>query len=441
MSAPLVAIVGAPNVGKSTLFNRLVRERRAIVTDEPGVTRDRLYGELELGGRRIRIVDTGGLAPGLEQPFAEEIARQAERAMDEASCLLLVVDGRAGATALDRELAAHLRRRGVPIVLVANKLDTPSLAALAHELFDLGLGEPQPVSAEHGLGIDALIERLEAVLELEGRPAPEAPAEGPRPLAVAIVGRPNVGKSSLLNRLVGEERAMVSEVPGTTRDSVDTLIEVGSRSYRLIDTAGIRRRGRAISRAERSSVARAHRNIERCDVAVLVLDATEPFGAQDAHIAGYVAAGFKPLIVALNKWDLVAERESQARQRTEEVRARLRFAKQAPLLLISARTGQRVARIFGLASELHEAAGIRVATPEVNRMLQELGLAAGEPGPAGPRLYYATQTGIHPPSFVVFCNDPRRVHFSLRRRLENSLRERFAFDGAPIRLSFRARRT
>ena len=438
--APLVAIVGAPNVGKSTLFNRLVGGRPAIVSDEPGVTRDRLYGEVRRAGMHIRIVDTGGLSPGDDAPFTEAISRQAERAMAEAACLLFVVDARAGVTALDREVAARLRRRGTPIVLVANKVDAPRVEAEVPELFELGLGEPQPISAEHGLGIEALLERIEPIVAHDA-PAPAATGESePKTLALAIVGRPNVGKSSLLNRLAGEERVLVSEIPGTTRDAVDTLLVVGARRYRLIDTAGMRKRGRPGTHAERVSVARAHDNIDAADVAVLVLDGTDTFAAQDAHIAGYVAERGKPLVVAVNKWDLVAEREEAAKRITAEVQERLRFAKQAPVVLISARTGQRVRRVLEVASALHEAAGVEVSTPELNRWLHDLGLGQGEIASGGARFYYGTQTGRRPPRFVLFCNDPKKVHFSLRRRLENSLRERFGLDGVPIRLVLRSRR-
>lgn len=441
MSAPLVAIVGAPNVGKSTLFNRLARGRRAIVTNEPGVTRDRLYGEVRDVERPFRIVDTGGLTPNTAAPFAEEIARQADTAMDEAVCLLLVIDARAGVTAVDREVARLLRIRGLPILVVANKIDSPKVEELTHELYELGLGDPSAVSAEHGLGIDALIARVEAVLN-ERSPAisPSTEREEQRPLSIAIVGRPNVGKSSLLNHLVGEERALVSEIPGTTRDAVDTMLVIGDKRYRLIDTAGIRRRGRIRLRAERFSVARARRNIDRCDVAVLVLDATESFGAQDAHIAGYVMDAYKPLVVGVNKWDLIDGREDQAKRWSEEIRHRLRFVKCAPLVLISAVTGQRVHKVLERAEELWAAAGIAVPTPEVNHWLQAVGGGEGKAAPGAPRFYYATQTGSHPPSFVVFCSNPERIHFSFRRRMENTLRERFGFGGTPIRLEFRARR-
>jgi GTP-binding protein len=334
---------------------------------------------------------------------------------------------------------AYLRKRDLPILLVANKVDGPKVASHVDELYELGLGDPVPVSAEHGLGIEDLLESVERVLEA-GTSSEAADDDAPGALSIAIVGRPNVGKSSLLNRLVGEERVLVSEIPGTTRDAVDTLLDTGERRYRLVDTAGIRRRGRVRLRAERFSVARARRNIDRCDVAILVLDATEPFGAQDAHIAGYVIDAYKPLVVAVNKWDLIEGREEEAKRWTAEVRHRLRFVKQAPLVLTSAKTGQRVSRVLVHADELHRAAGIKVPTPEVNRWLQEVGQRPGRTGPGSPRLLYATQTGTHPPRFVLFCNDPSRVHFSFRRHLENSLRERFGFDGAPIRLEFRSRR-
>lgn len=440
VSLPLVAIVGAPNVGKSTLFNRLIRSRRAIVTDEPGVTRDRLYGEVRISELPFRIVDTGGLTPNNAAPFAQEIERQADNAMGEAACLIFVMDARAGITAVDREVSEFLRKRGLPILLVANKVDGPKVEADVHELYELGLGDPISVSAEHGLGVDELLTAVELTLATHASSSVDAEETGPRPLNVAIVGRPNVGKSSLLNRLVGEERVLVSEIPGTTRDSIDTLLDAGDRRYRLIDTAGIRRRGRVRQGAERFSVARARKNIDRCDVAILVLDASEPFGAQDAHIAGYINDAFKPLVVAVNKWDLIEGREEQAKRWSAEVRHRLRFVKQAPMALISAKTGQRVSRVLEHADELYAAAGIEVPTPEVNRWLQGLGHRPATAGPSAPRMLYATQTGTRPPRFVIFCNDPSRIHFSFRRYLENSLRERFGFVGAPIRLEFRSRR-
>jgi GTP-binding protein len=443
VALPLVTIVGAPNVGKSTLFNRLVGRRRAIVTNEPGATRDRLYGVVRTSGRPFRLVDTGGLIPdAVDVPYAREIERQAEAALEDSAVILFVVDARAGATAVDRDLGRMLRRRNKPLLLVANKIDSEAQEALLGELHDFGLGAPLPMSAEHGRGQAELLERIGALLERIHEAPPPAEAEGTG-VRVAIVGRPNVGKSSLLNRLVGEERAVVSELPGTTRDPIDTWLEIGDRRYCLIDTAGIRRRGRVKLRVERFSVTRARRNIERCDVAVLVLDGSREFAAQDAHIAGYVRDAFKPMVVAVNKWDLVERREDAAKRWADRIRTRMKFAKEVPLMLVSARSGQRVTKILDHVDALHSAAGITVPTVELNRWLQEEVAPTTRRAPARGdllRLYYVTQTGIRPPTFVFFCNDPRRVHFSLRRQLENSLRRRFAFSGAPLRLGFRARR-
>jgi GTP-binding protein len=435
-------------VGKSTLFNRLVGGRRAIVTDEPGVTRDRLHGTVDDTEPPFELVDTGGLLPGARHvPFAEEIERQAETALRGAALTLFVVDGRAGPSGTDLELAARLRRRDLPLILVLNKVDGPRQEAQAAEATALGLGDPVPVSAEHGLGLAELVDAIEQALAHlpadrhaeEGAENAEAADEGVR---VAVVGRPNVGKSSLVNRLLGEERVVVSEIPGTTRDAIDTRLVLGDRRYVLIDTAGIRRRGKLQLRVERTSVARARQNIERCDVAVLVLDGSREFAAQDAHVAGHVRDALKPMVVAVNKWDLVAEREEAAKRWRERIRSRLKFAKETPLVLVSAVSGQRVTRILDEVDALHAQAGIRVPTTQVNRWLEQVaGPNMARPaGGDGLRVYYATQTGVRPPTFVLFCNDPRRVHFSFRRRLENTLRERFGFGGAPIRLQFRARR-
>jgi GTP-binding protein len=441
VSLPLVVIAGAPNVGKSTLFNRLVRRRTAIVTDEPGVTRDRVYGEVSDGPRPFRVVDTGGLTPDGSAPFAQEIARQAETAMEEAACILFVIDARAGATAVDREVAELLRRRGVPILLIANKIDSPAVQDLVHDLFDIGLGEPVPVSAEHALGIEELLDRIADVIGDAGE-RQEDEAQGPPALSVAIVGRPNAGKSSLLNRFVGEERAMVSDIPGTTRDAVDTMLVLGERRYKLIDTAGIRRRGKSRLSAEKFSVVRARRNIERCDVAVLVLDAEAGFAAQDAHIAGFIADAYKPVVAVINKWDLIQGRESEAKRWEDEVRRKLKFIKQIPMILVSAKTGQRVMKILDRVDTVHAEAGRRVPTPELNRWLRKVAGPRIDKAAGGRtlRVFYVTQAGTHPPRFVIFCNDRRLVHFSFERRLRNSLRESFGFGAAPIKLDFRSRR-
>jgi len=441
VAAPLIAIVGAPNVGKSTLFNRLTGRRTALVTDEPGVTRDRIYGTVRQGRRPFRLVDTGGLTPGLSAPFAEEIARQAEIALREAAGVLYLVDARAGASALDQELASRFRRRGIPVRLVANKVDAPSVLPLVHELHGLGLGEPIAVSAEHGDGIGELLEAVDAMLPASAEPEPP-PERDSAEVRVALVGRPNVGKSSLLNRLLGEDRVLVSEVPGTTRDAVDTPFTYQGRRYLLVDTAGIRRKGRVSQAADSLAMAAARRAIERAHVVVLVLDGTEPFAAQDAHIAGYAMEARRPVVVAVNKWDLVERREEAAAAWQDELRRRLRFVKEVPIILLSARTGQRVLKVLDHVDAVHAAGGRRVPTPELNRWLQAQAQTE-RTSPAGRhsvRLFYAAQTGVHPPRFVLFCNDARRVHFSLRRRLENSLREHFGFGAAPLHLQFRSRR-
>jgi GTP-binding protein len=442
VAAPLIAIVGAPNVGKSTLFNRLVGGRRALVTDEPGMTRDRNYGMVRRGTRPFRVVDTGGLTPGLDVPLAREIERQAELALNEAAGVLYVVDARAGANALDRELAARFRRRGIPVRLVANKVDAPSVEPLVHELHGLGLGEPIPISAEHGVGLDQLLDAVESMLGPLAETPPQTDSAAPVEVRVALVGRPNVGKSSLLNRLLGEDRVLVSALPGTTRDAVDTPFACRGRRYLLVDTAGIRRRGKVSKAAETLSVVLARRSIERADVVVLVVDATEAFAAQDAHIAGHAIEAKKPVVVAVNKWDLVEGKEVAAAAWQEELRRRLRFVKDVPIVLVSARTGQRVLKILDHVDAVHAAAGRRIPTPELNRWLhQEAQTERASPAAGGSvKLFYAAQTGVHPPRFVLFCNDARRVHFSLRRRLENSLRERFAFGAAPLHLQFRSRR-
>ncbi len=438
-SLPLVAIVGAPNVGKSTLFNRLVKMRSALVTDQPGLTRDRIYGVVREGERPFRIVDTGGLRWDNVE-FGQEILLQAEAALLEAKLVLFVVNGRVGATALDAEVASFLRRRGADILLVANKVDGPELDNTIHELHRLGLGEPFGVSAEHARGIEELLVAIEARLPSAGDTAEDDREK--EAIKVALVGRPNVGKSSLLNRLVGEERMMVSDVPGTTRDAVDTMLTLGDRRYQLVDTAGMRRKGLLHEAAESLSVMRARQAIERADIVVLVLDGSEPIAAQDTHIAGYAKDASRPIVVAINKWDLVEEREGKAKDWEAVVRERLRFVKEVPFVLVSAKSGQRVAKILDHVDELFADASKRVPTPALNTWLQEESAKErSAPAKGGSvRLFYATQTGIRPPRFIVFCNEARRLHFSLRRHLENSLRERFGFGAAPLRLTFRSRR-
>jgi len=437
MRRAIVAIVGAPNVGKSTLFNRMVGRRHAIVADEPGVTRDRLYGRVRRDGLDFSLIDTGGLTPQTDAIFSKEIDQQVQVAISEAALILFMLDGRAGITALDREITAMLRRSGVPLLLVANKIDGDKQELLVPELHELALGDPIAVSAEHGPGMSDLFDEIESFLG--ERSMPTESEDGNGPIRVAIVGRPNVGKSSLLNRLAGEERVMVSDMPGTTRDAIDTLITVDDREYLLIDTAGIRRPGRIREVIELFSVVRAKANIARCDVAIVVLDADEGISAQDTHIAGFVHDAFKPMVVAVNKWDLIEGREEQAKKWEEDVRDRLRFAKQVPMTLISALTGQRAIKVLDRVDEVHRSSGIQVSTANLNRWLEREVKHQGGSGKHPFRVYYGTQTGIYPPRFRFFCNDPKKAHFSFKRYLENSLREHFGFGASPIRIDYRPR--
>lgn len=439
---PIVAVVGRPNVGKSTLFNRLVGRRRALVTDEPGVTRDRLYGTVRTRAVEFALVDTGGISGDSDALLTRGIERQAEAAIDESAVVVFVVDGRAGRSPLDEEVAAFLRRRGKPVIVAVNKSEFRHAEGVAEAEFSaFGFGRPLPISAEHGEGIDDLLDRIAAAIGAVGDRG-ERSAVASAGIRIAIVGRPNVGKSSIVNRLLGTDRVLVSDVPGTTRDSVDSVLEKDGKIFVLVDTAGIRKRAKWSRSAERLAVVAAKQAIERAEVVVFVLDATEPLTSQDTHIAAYVERAARPFVIVVNKWDLASDREEKVKAWEREIRTRLRFAGTAPVLFTSARSGQRVARILDAAAEVHDAAGIRVPTPELNRWLarQAERERANPAGGKSIRLFYATQTGIHPPRFVLFCNDARRIHFSLRRRLENDLRESFGFGPAPVRLSFRSRR-
>jgi GTPase len=443
MPKPIIALVGRPNVGKSTLFNRLIGQRKAIVEDLPGTTRDRLYGESFWNGREFIVVDTAGLLFEEEDdslPIAQIARRtraQAELAIDEADAILFLVDGREGLTAADAEVAEVLRRTNKPVVLAANKADSPERQFDAVEFYALGLGEPIPMSAYHGIGtgdvLDALTERLPIMDD-----APEEEAT----IKVAIVGRPNVGKSSLLNRLLGEERSIVSDVPGTTRDTIDTLIHYHETPVLLIDTAGIRRRGKIEQGIEKYSVLRALRAVERCDVALLLIDAEEGVTAQDAHIAGMILEQRKGVALLVNKWDLIEKDDTTFNEFTRRMRQTFSFIPYAPLLFISAQTGQRVNKILDTVAEIYQERQKRIPTSELNQLLRQ---AVFDHPPASIhksahlRLYYVTQAGIAPPTFVFFANNAEELHFSYQRYLENRIREQYQFTGTPIKLVFRSR--
>jgi len=431
----VVAIVGRPNVGKSTLFNRLIGGRRAIVEDIPGTTRDRLYGETEWRDRAFTIIDTGGLETRGGEGYTALIREQVREAMAEADAILFMVDTAAGVTAADAEIAALLRRSDKTVLLVANKTDNAAREEHVVEFHELGFGDPIPISAYHGLGIRELQERL---LNL----TPESRAESAEDaLRLAIVGRPNVGKSALVNAVLGRERVIVSAEAGTTRDAVDTPFQYQDRAMVLVDTAGIRRPGKVERGVEKYSVMRAREAIDRCDIAVVVLDASGKVAAQDLHIAGYVADAFKGMIVAANKWDLVEDTEENRESFARRVLGRLRFTPWAPLAFVSAKTGLNVEGLLELTTEIGETRSTRITTSEVNSLVREAVAAHPPPSPGRRvvRIKFATQAEIRPPTFVFFTNDASLIHFSYRRYLENAIRRRFGFEGTAIRLIFRSR--
>ncbi len=490
---PLVAIVGRPNVGKSTLFNRVVGERTAIVEDRPRTTRDRVYGPAEWNGRRFLLVDTGGLERRPTDPIEAKVQEQARLAIDEADVILLVVDAETGETPADQEAAELLRVAKSPVLVAVNKADNERRELDATEFHRLGWDETYAISSAHGRGVADLLDALVDALPPESDPelerkrredeidanvktfgeealswalesiAPEtedgdgdgdaAATSGERtpvivtprsgPLRIAIVGRPNVGKSSLLNSLLGEERAIVSDMPGTTRDAIDTVLEWNGMSVRLVDTAGLRRRGKIAAGpdAERFSSLRALRSVARADIAVLVLDSVDGLTAQDAHVAGYVVDEGKGLIVALNKWDLVEKDAHTFDEYVADLRRDAAFLDFAPVIAISAKTGQRVGRVLEAAVDVDGERRRRVPTGELNRLVAAATYRQTPPMVKGkrPKIFYATQAAVEPPTFVFFAREADSVHFSYRRYLENEIRNAFGFDGTPLRLLFRER--
>lgn len=451
---PVIALVGRPNVGKSTLFNRLVGERTAIVEDLPGTTRDRLYGESDWNGREFVVIDTGGLeaqstadvrasrpgAPPLAADsarFVVEIQNQAQLAIDEADVIVFVVDGKDGLTAADEDLAELLRQTPKPLVIAVNKAESQERQMNATEFWALGLGEPVAVSAFHGTGVGDL---LDLVVDLFP-PGAEEEEEEEETIGIALIGRPNVGKSSLLNALIGQDRSIVSHIAGTTRDPIDTELVYDGRHITLIDTAGIRRRGKVEQGIEKYSVLRSMRSIDRADVALLLLDAEEGVTAQDAHVAGHVLERHKGVVVLVNKWDVVEKDTHTMVEYTRKVRAELKFLDYVPVLFISALTKQRVNKVLPTALAVADEGAHRLSTSELNRVIQEAYDQTSPPSRHGRplRIYYATQIGIRPPTFVLFCNDPDLAHFSYVRYLENRLRDYHPFVGTPIRIFLRPR--
>lgn len=436
---PIVAIVGRPNVGKSTLFNRLTQSRTAIVESVPGVTRDRLYGDVEWLTRVFALIDTGGIET-TGDTIKAGTRRQAQLAIAEADLILFVVDVRDGVTPADQDVADILRRTDKPVLLVANKVDNLKLEEDLVALYELGFGTAYPVSSIHGLGtgdlLDAIIERIQPLLaEDEEEPSDE--------IRIAFIGRPNVGKSSLVNRLLGQERMIVSDVPGTTRDAIDTLLEADGRRYRLIDTAGMRRRSRIDDPVERYSVMRAIRALDRCDVAFVVLDAAQGIADQDKKIAGLADEAGKGVVLVINKWDLIEKDEQTMPNFTEELRLFLPFVGYAPILYTSALSGQRVRRLLDLAAKVAAERRKKISERDLNDLMREAQILNPPPAVQGRRLkiFYATQQDrMMPPSFVLSVNDPTLAIESYRRYLENRLREAYGFEGTPVRLFLREKK-
>ena len=435
---PIVSLIGRPNVGKSTFFNRLVGGKRAVVHDLPGVTRDRHEATANWRDVPFTIVDTGGLIPGAKSGMTAAVRKQTERALTETDLILFVVDGIEGVTALDEEIAEAIRRSGKPALLVVNKVETDRSETAAYEFAALGMGEVHAVSSEHGRGVGDL---LDAILERIPNTKVETETDV---VALALVGRPNVGKSSLVNRLLGSERMIVHDEPGTTRDAIDSHFTYDGTRFRLIDTAGLRKRSRVDDGVEYFSSVRTQRSIERCHVAGIVIDATEPIGHQDAHIASLAHEAGKASLLIFNKWDLVEKETRTADEQAKEAHRRLPHIDYAPILFVSARTGLRVAKIPGVARDLARESRREISTAELNEALEEMQARLQPPGSKKvgkpPRIYYGTQTGTAPIKFTLFVNNPQAFAPHYRRYLINSLREHFGFKGSPVFLSYRARR-
>ncbi len=437
MSKPMVAIVGRPNVGKSSFFNYLIGRRVSIVEDTPGVTRDRIYDDVEWNGRIFSLVDTGGLEPDSTDTIPMQMRRQAEMALDLADVIIFMVDAKTGMTADDESIATMLRKVGKPVVLVINKVDNiGEPPAEVYEFYNLGLGDFLTVSAAHGLGIG---EVLDAVYEY----FPEADDEEDEKelIKVAVIGKPNAGKSSLINKILGEERVIVSNIPGTTRDAIDTFFEHGEKKYCFIDTAGMRKRGKVTENIERYSVMRSLTAVDRADVVILVVDANQGISEQDSKIAGYAHNQGKAFIVAVNKWDLIEKDSKTMQEFKNKVYEELPFMMYAPVMFISALTGQRVNKLFEMVDYVVNQAAFRVPTGMLNDVLAEAIAVQQPPSDKGKRLkiFYMTQIKVKPPTFTIFCNSIKLFHFSYERYIENQLRKSFGFEGTPIVFKIRER--
>ena len=435
MAKPLVAIVGRPNVGKSMLFNKLTGKRLSIVEDTPGVTRDRLYAEAEWRSRTFNIVDTGGIEPGTDDQILSFMREQAEIAISSATVIIFVCDIKTGMTAADQEVAGMLQRSGKPVVLAVNKMDaTGRTDPDIYEFYNLGLGDPYPVSAVHGHGTGDLLDAC-----FEYFPPEDDEEEEEDVVKVAIIGKPNVGKSSLVNRILGQDRVIVSNVAGTTRDAVDSYFENDRGKYLIIDTAGMRKKSKVDDRIEKFSVLRATMAIERSDVCVIMIDAQEGVTEQDTKVAGLAHEAGKACIIVVNKWDAVEKDDKTMKRMEDDVRRDLAYMTYAPVLFISALTGQRVDKLFDLINSVVNQAAMRIPTGVLNSVLADAQTRVQPPTDKGRRLkiYYMTQIGVKPPHFVIFCNDARLFHFSYQRYLENQIRSTFGLTGTPVRITIR----
>ena len=435
MAKPIVAIVGRPNVGKSTLFNKLVGERIAIVEDTPGVTRDRIIADAEWLNHHFTLIDTGGIEPKAKDDILLQMRIQAEIAIDMADLIVHIVDGREGMTASDHEVANMIRKQSKPVILAVNKLDSKAMENTIYEFYNLGLGEPVPISAEQGLGLGDL---LDIVIEKVKRVYDEEKQEDGT-LKIAVIGKPNAGKSTLINKMLGEDRLIVSNIPGTTRDAVDTKVRFDGQDFTMIDTAGLRRKKKIYDDIERYSIIRAIAAVDRADVVLHLVDGVEGVTEQDSKIAGIAHNRHKPTIIIVNKWDAIEKDNKTMGKMEESVRKTLSFLNYAPMLFISAKTGQRLTKIFETIRYVHSQSQKRITTGKLNEAITEFVMLKQPPSKNGRRLkiYYAAQTNVGPPTFVLFVNDSTLVHFSYQRYLENKLNETFDFTGTPIRLLIR----
>lgn len=429
----IIAIVGRPNVGKSSLFNRIIGDRVSIVEDTPGVTRDRIYGKTEWLTKQFRFIDTGGIQIE-DQPFQQEIKMQVDMAIEESDCILFIVDGREGITSDDEMIARMLQKTNKPIILVVNKIDDKSMIHNIYDFYALGFGEPIPTSSSHGIGIGDVLDKVVQNIDyFEKKPNYEGM------IRFAIIGQPNVGKSSLINAILNEERTIVSDIEGTTRDAIDTPFIVDGRDYVAIDTAGIRKRGKIYENVEKYSVLRALTAIERADVILFVIDGEKGIRDQDKHVAGYAHNEGKPVIIVFNKWDVVDKDESTMNEMVEKIRNEFVYLAYAPIIFVSAKTKQRIHTIIPLIEKVYINSQTRIPTSVVNEVVMDAQRFTPPPTHKGQRLriYYVSQVAVAPPTFVFFVNDPELCHFSYKRYLENRLREAFEFEGTPIHLNFR----